>query len=220
MKIKKKEFLSLKHGGMSVSEYRDKFIQQSRREVDDDEKKQELFLEGLIGSLQYQLISHTFPSFQRLLDKAIALENNRVELGEKRKATNQGHAGSSSRPRYTTPQSTPRGSSGQQTQQKQATPQASTLARPVAPNTSINRSCFKCGQAGHYANYCPNRETYTTPAPMKQGQASGGKSQPLSANRGQVNHVEAEAEPEEPENTEEVSVEGEEGGEEGNEQQE
>jgi hypothetical protein len=26
MKIKKKEFLSLKHGGMSVSEYRDKFI--------------------------------------------------------------------------------------------------------------------------------------------------------------------------------------------------
>jgi hypothetical protein len=75
MKIKKKEFLSLKQGGMSVSEYRDKFIQLSRyapSEVD-DEKKQELFLEGLIGPLQYQLISNTFSSFQRLLDKAIAL---------------------------------------------------------------------------------------------------------------------------------------------------
>ena len=110
---------------MSVSEYRDKFIQLSRYapgEVDDDEKKQELFLEGLIEPLQYQLISHTFPSFQRLLDKAIALEHKRVELGEKRKATNQGQAGSS--PCYTTPQSTPaRGSSGQQTQQTQATPQ-------------------------------------------------------------------------------------------------
>jgi hypothetical protein len=60
MKIKK-EFLSLKQGGMSVSEYMDKFIQPSRYapgEVDDDEKKQELFLEGLIGPLQYQLISH------------------------------------------------------------------------------------------------------------------------------------------------------------------
>jgi hypothetical protein len=48
----KKEFLSLIQGGMSVSEYRDKFIQLSRcapGEVDDDEKKQELFLEGLIG---------------------------------------------------------------------------------------------------------------------------------------------------------------------------
>ena len=53
MKIKK-EFLSLKQGGMSVSEYKDKFIQLSRYapgEVDDDEKKQELFLEGLIGPL-------------------------------------------------------------------------------------------------------------------------------------------------------------------------
>jgi hypothetical protein len=65
----------------------------------------------------------------------------------------------------------------------------------------------------------PIMDAYTTPAPMKQGQTSGGKSQPLSVNRGQVNHVEAEAEPGEPENPEEVPVEGEEAGEEGNEQQ-
>jgi hypothetical protein len=199
---------------MSVSEYRDKFIQLSRyapREVDDDEKKQELFLEGLIGPLQYQLISHTFPSFQRLLDKAIALENKRAEFGKKRKATNQGQDGSSSCPRYTTTQSTPaRGSSEQQTQQTQsAPPQARTPAVPVASNTSTNRSCFKCGQTGHYANYYPNRAAYTTLALMKQGQTSGGKSQPLSVNRGQVNHVEAEAEPGEPENLDEVSVDGE-----------
>jgi hypothetical protein len=90
MKIKKKEFLSLKQGGMSVSEYRDRFIQLSwyaPREVGDDEKTQKLFQEGLIGPLQYQLMSHTFSSFQRLLDKAITLEHKR-ELGEKRKATN------------------------------------------------------------------------------------------------------------------------------------
>jgi hypothetical protein len=87
----------------------------------------------------------------------------RVKLREKRKATNQGQAGSSTHPSYTTPQSTPaRGSSGQQNQQTQATPQASTTAGPVAPNTSTNRSCFKCGQPGHYANYCPNRAMYTT----------------------------------------------------------
>jgi hypothetical protein len=102
---------------MLVSEYRDRFIEVSRyapREVDDDEKKQEPFLEGLIGPLQYQLMSHTFPSFQKLLDKAIALERKQVELGEKRKATNQGQAGRSTRPRYSTPQGTPaRGSSGQ-----------------------------------------------------------------------------------------------------------
>jgi hypothetical protein len=145
-------------------------------------------------------MSHTFPSFQRLLDKAIALEHKRVELGEKRKATNQGHARSSTRPYYAAPQGTPaRGSSEQQTQPTQsAPPQANTLAGPIAPNTSTNRSCFKCGQPSHYANYCPNRAAYTTLALMKQGQASGGKSQALSVNRGQANHVEVGVEPGEP----------------------
>ena len=61
--------------------YRDKFIQLSRyatEEVADDERKQEQFMEGLIGPLQYQLVSLTFPSFQRHLDKAIAVEHKRV----------------------------------------------------------------------------------------------------------------------------------------------
>jgi hypothetical protein len=58
MKLKKKEFLSLTQGNMSVSEYRDRFTQLSRyapEEVDTDEKRQERFLEGLIGPLNYQL---------------------------------------------------------------------------------------------------------------------------------------------------------------------
>jgi hypothetical protein len=80
-------------------------------------------LKGLIGPLQYQLVSHTFPSFQRLLDKAIVVENKRFEFGEKRRAANQGQAGSSSRPGYATTQSTPaRGSSRQQTQHTQTAP--------------------------------------------------------------------------------------------------
>jgi hypothetical protein len=81
MKIKKKEFLSLKQGNMSVSEYSDKFIQLSRYapdEVADDERKQEHFIEGLNGPLQYALVAHTFSSFQRILDKAIAIEHKRV----------------------------------------------------------------------------------------------------------------------------------------------
>jgi hypothetical protein len=64
MKIKKKEFLSLKQGNMSVGEYQGKFIQLSKYapndEVADDKRKQEHFMEGLIGPLQYQLVSHTF----------------------------------------------------------------------------------------------------------------------------------------------------------------
>jgi hypothetical protein len=111
MKIKNKEFLSLKQGNMPISEYHDKFIQLSRYaldEVADDERKQEHFIEGLNGPLQYSLVAHTFPSFQRLLDNALAIGHKRVQLGEmKRKAITQGHGSSSIRPRYVPPQGTP-----------------------------------------------------------------------------------------------------------------
>jgi hypothetical protein len=89
-------------GEMSVAEYRDKFIKLSRyapEEVADDPKKQERFMEGLVGPLRYQLMSHTFPSFQHLLDKAITLESMRRELGDlKRKATTPGQSGRNIRP--------------------------------------------------------------------------------------------------------------------------
>jgi hypothetical protein len=48
MKIKNKEFLSIRQRSMSVSEYRDKFIQLSKyapEEVAEDEKKHKFFLE-------------------------------------------------------------------------------------------------------------------------------------------------------------------------------
>jgi hypothetical protein len=129
MKLKKKEFLSLKQGGMSVAEFRDRFIELSRyapEEVANDAKKQERFMEGLVGSFQYQLMSHTFLSFQHLLDKAICLESKRRELGElKRKATTPGQSRSNIRPRFTSPLGAsfrpggPIGSYGQQHQQQQ-----------------------------------------------------------------------------------------------------
>jgi hypothetical protein len=55
---------------------------------------------------------------------------------------------------------------------------------------------------------------------MKQGQASTGKSQPLSVNWGQANHAKVEAEPGDLEIQEEVLVEDEVVDEEVNEQQE
>jgi hypothetical protein len=94
-----------------VTEYRDRFIELScyaPEKVADDPKKQERFMEGLTGPLRYQLTSHTFPSFQHLLDKAITLESMCRELGElKRKATTPGQSGSNIRPRFTSPLGAP-----------------------------------------------------------------------------------------------------------------
>jgi hypothetical protein len=99
MKLKK-EFLSLTQGNMTVSEYRDCFTQLSRyapEEVDTDEKRQERLLEGLIGPLNYQLQSHTFPNFQTLLNKAIGLESKRRELSDHKRKF-QGQSSRNTRP--------------------------------------------------------------------------------------------------------------------------
>src|SRR5690242_16940305 len=74
MTVKKEEFLALKQGPSSVSEYRDKFLQLSRyapEDVNTDAKRQYRFLRGLVDPLQYQLMNHTFPTFQHLIDRAI-----------------------------------------------------------------------------------------------------------------------------------------------------
>jgi hypothetical protein len=115
---------------MSVSKYRDKFTELScyaTKEVAEERKKQELFLDGLASSLQYQLMSYPFPNFQQLVDATIRLEHKRKELEElKRKATSSRQFGSASRPRFNPPQNTPfrlggpGGNFGQQQSQRPA----------------------------------------------------------------------------------------------------
>jgi hypothetical protein len=140
---------------MSVDEYRDKFTELCRyatEEVAEDKKKQELFLDGLAGSLQYQLMSYPFPTFQQLVDAAIRLEHKCKELGEhKRKATSSGQFGSVSRPRFNPPQNTPfrfggpGGNFGQQqsqcpAQQFQQSAQQFQCPAPHTPHPSSQQS--------------------------------------------------------------------------------
>jgi hypothetical protein len=66
MIVRKEEFLALKQSPLSVSEYRDKFLQLSRytlKDVNTDAKRQYRFLRGLVDPLHYQLMNHTFPTF-------------------------------------------------------------------------------------------------------------------------------------------------------------
>jgi hypothetical protein len=96
---------------MSVSEYRDKFIQMSHyapADVADDAEKQDHFREGLIGPIKYQLMVHTFKNFQKMVDNAILVEHAHKEMDEqKRKFESSGQYNNNSRPHFMPPQGTP-----------------------------------------------------------------------------------------------------------------
>jgi hypothetical protein len=83
MKLKKKELTDLKQGGMTVNEYLNSFIHLSRYTTEDsniDEKKQDMFLEGLNDDIQFQLLNTDYADFQHMVDNAIVNENKLKEM--------------------------------------------------------------------------------------------------------------------------------------------
>ena len=106
MKLKKKEFLALKQGRRTVTEYLYEFNHLARYapvEVATDEAKQEQFVEGLSEDLQEKLSLIDFPDFQTLVDKTIVLEHKGRVLGESRKRkweTPKSSQTSDARPRF------------------------------------------------------------------------------------------------------------------------
>jgi hypothetical protein len=101
--VKKEEFMALKQGPMSVSVYRDWFLQLSRyapKDVNTDAKRQYHFLRGLVDPLHYQLMNHTFPTFQHLIDRAIMTEKKHKEMEDRKRKIGGPQPRSSNRPRF------------------------------------------------------------------------------------------------------------------------
>jgi hypothetical protein len=105
MKLKKKVFADLKQGSMTMNEYLNLFIQLSRYAPDDiniDEKKHDMFLNGLNDDIQFQLLNTDYADFQHMVDKAIVIENTIKEMQKdgKRKVSLHGQPSRSNvRPR-------------------------------------------------------------------------------------------------------------------------
>jgi DNA-binding FadR family transcriptional regulator len=103
MIVRKEDFLALKQGPLSVHEYRDKFLQLScyaPEDVNTDAKRQYRFLRGLVYPLHNQLMNHTFPTFQHLIDRAIMTERKRREMDDRKHKIGGSQAESRSRPCY------------------------------------------------------------------------------------------------------------------------
>ena len=83
MEMKAEEFRNLKQGAMTVTQYIRKFMKLSRYapdDIDTDKKKQDRFRRGLSPALRSQLVTHIYPDFNTLMNKAILLENASSEL--------------------------------------------------------------------------------------------------------------------------------------------
>jgi hypothetical protein len=83
MKLKKNEFTDLKQGGMTVNEYLNSLIQLSRYTTEDintDEKKQDMFLEGLNDDIQFHLLNTNYADFQHMVNKVIVIESKLKEM--------------------------------------------------------------------------------------------------------------------------------------------
>jgi hypothetical protein len=66
MKLKKNEFTNPRQGIMMVNEYLNSFIQLSRyatKYINTDEKKQDMFMEGLNDDIQFQLHNTDYVNF-------------------------------------------------------------------------------------------------------------------------------------------------------------
>jgi hypothetical protein len=94
---------------MTVNEYLNSFIQLSRYATEDintDEKKQDMFLEGLNDDIQFQLLNTDYINFQHMIDKAVVIESKLKEMEKdgKRKMPFSGQSfGSNIRPRFSQP---------------------------------------------------------------------------------------------------------------------
>ena len=176
MKRKADEFRALQQGSMSVEEYTHQFMELSRyapEEVDDDEKKQDMFKKGLNPELRTLLTPQIYLDFNTLMNKAILTERAKVE---ERKDNKRKFMESKVRQqdRFQKPRSFSYTAPGSQapmqyrTQSQVTAPQASntqfrsqnSMKAPQSntsqvTNNSNVKACFNCRETGHFIANCP-----------------------------------------------------------------
>jgi hypothetical protein len=94
---------------MTVNEYLNSFIQLSRYAPDDintDEKKHDMFLNGLNDDIQFQLLNTDYADFQHMVDETVVIENKIKEMekdGKRKVSFSRQSSGSNVRPRFLQP---------------------------------------------------------------------------------------------------------------------
>jgi hypothetical protein len=162
---------------MTVEEYTHRFIELARyapEEVNDDDKKQDMFKKGLSPELRTLLTPQIYPDFNTLMNKAILTERAKAEerKDNKRKfleskVRQQDRFQKPRNSNYTAPRSQAPMQYRTQSQvtgsrASEAQPKSQNTMRAPQSNTSLAasdnnnvRACFNCRETGHFIANCP-----------------------------------------------------------------
>jgi hypothetical protein len=202
---------------MTVTEYRDRFLQLARyapAEVTNDGDKQERFREGLDDHLEYALMNHRFDNFNQLVDAALntyrkhrRLRTRRGRwlllrlaatpgLGTSNRSSSSSRGRSSSKQRQQQYPPHPQQQLAGQGQRLPAPPARSAPPAPPAPRQGVPTP--PAGQQApalpRVCFHCGEPGHYANVCPRKaQSGQQGCLAQPKEPSQGRVNHVTAES---------------------------
>jgi hypothetical protein len=190
--MKQEEFMKLKQGGDTVTQYLNKFNHLSQYAIDQvntDLKKKNCFMRGLNDRLQRKMATCIDLTYGRAVSTALAVEAKNASSGKiKGSGENRPSQGPVKRQRFVIRPSN---------QNRSRTPPFpfkqpiiirpnNALSQPGAPGTrfpalpSSSTGCFNCGKSGHSIKDCP----YPRQNQSNNQQGSGNSSQAKGNNMG------------------------------------
>jgi hypothetical protein len=190
--MKQEEFMKLKQGGDTVTQYLNKFNHLSQYAIDQvntDLKKRNCFMRGLNDRMQRKMVTCIDLSYGRVVNTALAVEANYAGSGKSKgyrgDRPSQGSEKSQRlviRP-FNLNRSSPRPPSYPFKQPvfiRPATAPASTT-KPGAPGTrfptlpSSSTGCFNCEKSGHFIKNCPYQKQNRSSNQQSSGNSTQGK---------------------------------------------
>ncbi|XP_074566309.1 uncharacterized protein LOC141822909 [Curcuma longa] len=151
----RQEFLKLKQGDRSVTEYHTEFTKLSEfypQMVAQDRDRMHQFIQGLAAYIRLKMSSCTVTTYREALDRALVIETTQRQVTQEREAEKlKGQSSQSSGQKRPAQGSGTRDSSSRQKGKRPAGPSSGSQKKEIS-----KRKCYRCGSDSHRVVDCPS----------------------------------------------------------------